>query len=349
MQRALYRFFRNYETRVHELSYLFWECTTRCNLHCRHCGSDCTVNSREKDMPLEDFLRAVDTIPATHRPKGFSVVLTGGEPLLRPDIEEVGRSLMRRKMPWGMVSNGYFYDAALQDRLLAAGMSALTISLDGMEESHNWMRGNPASFERAVSAIRTAARSKWLNFDVVTCVNKRTINELEQIFCLLQSFGVKQWRLFTIIPIGRAAKDPEMHLDDTEVRRMMDFIVEKRRSGGPMKVAFSCEGFLGKYDGAVRDNGFFCRAGVNIASILIDGRISACPNVDRDAFSQGSIYSDDFYKVWQEGFKPFRDRSWARRGICADCPVFRDCEGGGMHNWKAGLAGPLACNYQACK
>ena len=65
--RLLHRAFRANETAVHELNYLFWECTTRCNLHCRHCGSDCMAASEDIDMPLEDFLFALDTIPSKER------------------------------------------------------------------------------------------------------------------------------------------------------------------------------------------------------------------------------------------------------------------------------------------
>ena len=79
----LHRRFRDMEVRTHELNYLFWECTTRCNLHCRHCGSDCTAPGGEPDMPLEDFLRAFDTIPERERQPGFTVVVTGGEPALQ--------------------------------------------------------------------------------------------------------------------------------------------------------------------------------------------------------------------------------------------------------------------------
>ena len=97
MNPFLFRLFRNNETKVHELNYLFWECTTRCNLHCRHCGSDCSTVNREKDMPLADFLSALDTIPQTHRPKGFTVAITGGEPVLRPDLPDAGKNLKKLK------------------------------------------------------------------------------------------------------------------------------------------------------------------------------------------------------------------------------------------------------------
>ena len=351
MNPLLFRLFRDNETKVHELNYLFWECTTRCNFHCRHCGSDCSVLSREKDMPLEDFLKALDTIPKNHRPKDFSVVLTGGEPLMRPDIAEAGRQIRQRGFGWGMVSNGWFYDEQMHERLMAAGMGALTVSLDGLQESHDWMRGVPGSYAHAIKAIGIFAREPRLNADVVTCVNKRNLPELPQMYDLLKSLGVKQWRLFTIIPIGRAASDPQMHLSDEEFVSLMEFIRARReisdRAGNAcrMKVTFSCEGYLGRYEEKVRDVRYFCHAGVNIASVLIDGRICACPNIDRDRFSQGSIYEDNFYEVWQTRFQPFRDRSWARTGKCKDCKVWRDCLGNGMHNWHGESDEVLQCHY----
>lgn len=111
-----------------------------------------------------------------------------------------------------------------------------------------------------------------------------------------------------------------------------------------MKTTYSCEGYLGKYERVVRDNPFFCRAGVNIASVLIDGRISACPNIDRDAFSQGNIYSDNFWEVWQNGFEPFRHR--VPGGECVKCKKWRECLGGGMHNIAGDTLAPLKCDWK---
>lgn len=355
MNQFLFRLFRDYETRVHELSYLFWECTTRCNFHCRHCGSDCGMAEKEKDMPLEDFLKAIDTIPAKERPKNFCVVLTGGEPLLRPDIETIGRELRSRRIQWGMVSNGWLYDDDMHLRLIDAGMGAITVSLDGLEASHDWMRGIPGSYNRALRAISAFAKDPRLNSDVVTCVNKRNLSELPEIYGILKGLGLKQWRLFTIIPIGRAAKDPDMHLTDEEFVTLMEFIKQKREEGGPMTVTFSCEGYLGRYEEEVRPVRFFCHAGVNIASILIDGRICACPNIDRDRFSQGNIYQDNFFEVWDKRFQQFRDRSWARTGICAHCKEWKNCLGNGMHNHHGDSQDVLQCHYhktlcgQECK
>ena len=345
--RLLHRAFRANETAVHELNYLFWECTTRCNLHCRHCGSDCFAASHDVDMPLKDFLGAFDTIPREERANPFTVVLTGGEPLLRPDIAEVGRSLRCRHVSWGIVSNGWFYDEAKHRQLMDAGMGTLTISLDGLEESHDWMRGRPGSFARAERAIGlAAAEGPKLHFDVVTCVNRRNFHELEALHERLQVLGVRQWRIFTIIPIGRAAQDPDMHLTDGEFTALMDFIAAKRAEEGEgMTVTFSCEAYLGRYENRVREVPFFCHAGINIASVLIDGRICACPNIDRDAFSQGNIYEDNFWQVWQERFEPFRNRRWTRQGRCADCKVWRDCQGGGMHNWHGDCTEVLNCHY----
>ncbi len=344
MNSLLFRWFRDYETRVHELNYLFWECTTRCMLRCRHCGSDCSVQSREKDMPLEDFLRALDTIPADHRPRDFTVVLTGGEPLW-PDLAEAGREIRRRGFGWGMVTNGWCYDEAMHGKLMAAGMCSATVSLDGLEASHDWMRGIPGSYQRALRAIGIIAAEPRLNADVVTCVNQRNLAELPGIYEILKDSGVKQWRLFTIIPIGRAADDPEMQLTDAQFVSLMEFIRTRREEGGPMKVTFSCEGYLGKYEEKVRDVRYFCHAGINIASILIDGRICACPNIDRDRFSQGNIYADNFYQVWEQRFQPFRNRAWTRTGQCAHCPVWRNCLGNGMHNWHGPSGQVLQCHY----
>ena len=111
-----------------------------------------------------------------------------------------------------------------------------------------------------------------------------------------------------------------------------------------MSLSYSCEGFLGRYEGLVRDHFFACHAGITIASVLADGSISACPSIRSD-FSQGNIYHDDLWTVWNERYQPFRDRSWTRQGECADCCFFRYCLGSGMH-LRSPEGDLLFCHYQ---
>lgn len=325
----LYNSYRANEKRIHQLNYIFWECTLRCNLNCIHCGSDCTKDSLSDDMPREDFLKALDEITPDLEPHNTMIVLTGGEPILRRDIAEIGNELYKRGFPWGVVSNGMGMQKPMIEKLLDAGIRSMTISLDGLEESHNWLRGNAKSFKNAIEAIGILGGTEGLRYDVVTCANRRNINELNELYRLLLELGLKEWRIFTIFPIGRAIQHENLQLRPDEFKGLFDFIEEIRKEG-KIKLDYGCEGFLGDYEGRVRDNFFFCRAGVNVASILVDGSISACPSL-RDNFIQGNIYKDSFRDVWNNNYSMYRDRSWTKTGICKDCEFFGYCEGNGMH------------------
>lgn len=315
---------------LHPLEQLFWESTLRCNVQCLHCGSDCMSSDTTPDMPAEDFLHMLDTEVTPHvDPHKVLIIISGGEPLMRTDLAEVGKALYDRGYPWGMVTNGLALTEKRFRELRAAGLRTLTISLDGLEDDHVWLRQHPLAFEGACRAIRLCAAEKGLTWDVVTCVNQRTIDKLEQIRDLLWSLGARNWRVFGIDPMGRAAENEELILTDEQFQRMMDFIVTEREAG--RHVSYSCEGFLGDYEGKVRDYLYQCAAGVSVASVLIDGSISACTSV-RGKYYQGNIYKDSFWRVWEEEFKPYRDRSWMRQmEPCKDCKAFAFCEGNGMH------------------
>ena len=134
----LFRKYRSNAKKIHQLDYIFWECTLRCNLNCLHCGSDCTKESAVKDMPVADFIAAIDDIKSIVNPNKTMIVFTGGEPLMRNDIEICGKQLYDRGFPWGLVSNGLHVTKQRLNSLLQAGLRAVTISLDG-----KWKTGCP--------------------------------------------------------------------------------------------------------------------------------------------------------------------------------------------------------------
>lgn len=325
----LYKKYKKNESKIHTLRYILWECTLRCNLNCIHCGSDCKKDTSVKDMPVEDFIKAIERVELIVNPNKTMIVLTGGEALVREDIERIGIKLYEKGFPWGIVTNGMLLNKQRLQSLLNSGLRAITISLDGLEESHNWLRGNKKSFKNAISAIRLLLKIAELKYDVVTCVNRRNYKELKQVRDLLIDLGVKEWRIFTIFPIGRAKENDLLQLTSIEFKELFDFIKQTREEK-QIKLNYGCEGFLGNYEREVRDDFFFCRAGINIASILADGSISACPNL-RDNFIQGNIYQDNFAEVWTNRFEIFRDRNWTKTNLCSDCEFYKYCEGNGMH------------------
>ncbi|MBN2781175.1 MAG: TIGR04133 family radical SAM/SPASM protein, partial [Candidatus Marinimicrobia bacterium] len=300
----LFRLYRRNRARLHPLNYLFWECTLRCNLNCVHCGSDCSKEMQTPDMPLADFLKVLDTVTPHVDPHKTTVVLTGGEPTLRPDLAEIGEAITRREYPWGMVTNAYALTPALFSRLMAAGLRSLTISLDGLESEHDWFRGRSGSYERALNAIRIAAQTPGLVFDVATCVHQRNIDSLPRMRSMFEDLGLKRWRLFIVFPKGRAKDNPELQLNREQFRYVYDFIVETRKQGKILANA-GCEGFLGDYELEARSYPFFCQAGIHIGSVLVDGSISACPSLRAD-YIQGNIYRDDFWNVWDTRFQIMR-------------------------------------------
>ncbi len=337
---------RETEISLHELTYLFWESTLRCNLNCIHCGSDCNQKSDYPDMPLADFIKVTEKIKRHYNPEKVMVVITGGEPLLRQDLASCGLQLIEQGFNWGIVTNGVLLSKSRLNNLLQAGLSSITVSLDGLSESHNWMR-NADVYDKVISSIAFIAQHDKLVFDVVTCVNKRNINELSLLKELLISLHVKKWRLFTVSPIGRAQNNPELKISENEFAELMEFIKTSRKENR-IDVNYECEGFVGNYELEVRKGLYFCRAGINIASVLIDGSISACPNIDR-RYAQGNIYKDDFLDVWQNKFAIMRQRNWMQCGECTACEVFNWCTGNGMHLRDFETNNVLTCQYNILK
>ncbi len=330
------------QRRLHDLTYIFFELTQRCNLNCRHCGSDCSRDVSQPDLPLQSVLNVLDDVRQNHDPSRITVALTGGEPLLYPHFFGLGRAITELGFPWGMVTNGWTWDEARVEAAKAAGMCTVTVSLDGPPHTHDWLRGRAGSFEKAANTLGLLTKASWIQkVDVVTCVHRRNLHQLDEIRSLLEGMGVKHWRLFTVSPIGRAQNDPDLILDKEGFQTLMAWTRENRNTPGP-RVTYSESGYLGACDTEVRDQPFFCRAGVNVAGIMSDGAILACPNIDR-RYAQGNINTDSFCEVWEQGYQVFRDRSWMKTGECVDCADWKKCQGNSFHLRDASTGETRVC------
>lgn len=332
------------ERREHRLRYLFWETTRACNLRCRHCGSDCAAPV-SGELTGEEMKGVFKSIAGAYDARSIMVAATGGEPLLRKDLFDVMGYAHGLGFSWGIVTNGMLVDPGIVGQCRDAGMGTVTVSVDGLKATHEFIRKG-GSFERAIGALRLFGESG--HFRVVqatTCASQYNVDELQGLYELFRGMGVDEWRLLTVSPIGRARGDPKFRLEPGQLRSLLDFIAGKRLAGG-MRVTFEEEGFLGvEYEGRVRDALFYCPAGINIAGIMADGGIGACPSLPAELV-QGNVRKDDFREVWETRYGVMRDPGWRHAGPCGGCAWWEFCRGNSLHLWDFQKGMPAVCHLR---
>lgn len=316
---------------IHQLSYIFLELTNRCNLSCLHCGSDCVYNPEVEDLDFDAVLSTMKEIASKYDPHKITVVLSGGEPLTYPRVFELGNELTKLQFPWGMVTNGYAWTDRAFELAKKARMTTVSVSLDGMEKQHDWLRNVEGSFKHSVATIRRLVEDPFYQaMDVITCVHQNNLEDLDELRDLLIELGVKHWRFFTIAPIGRARKIESMFLPPKMYHQLMNKILAYKELG-QIDVNLSESGYLGPIlERQVRNHDWFCMAGISVSGIMVNGDILACPNIDR-RFAQGNIHRDSFVDVWENRYKEYRNRDWMKTGVCKDCNRWAWCQGGPLH------------------
>jgi radical SAM protein with 4Fe4S-binding SPASM domain len=332
------------EIKSFHLQYLFLEITKKCNLNCLHCGSDCSKDQQSPELTTESWFKIIDYVKQQFT-ENVAFVITGGEPLMHPDILSIGTHIRQNNMRWGMVTNGMLLNSNKLNELMQAGISSITVSLDGIKESHNWLRNSPGAFDRAIDAIRITANSTIPYKDVVSCVSPANLTHLDSIARLLIENGIKNWRLFRIFPSGRAQTNELLHLSYEQTQTLLTWITLNRNTyfKKGLKINLSCEGWVPfDLDRQLRDNPFFCRSGINTASILSDGTITGCSNNSK-GFFVGNILTDNFAHVWRKKFDIFREKKWLQDTYCAKCGHYNLCKGGSIHLWEMGCSEPNFC------
>lgn len=315
------------------LDFLFLELTLRCNERCVHCGSRCgEVESAE--MPKEVYFRFLEKIRKDFAERLPMLCITGGEPLLRKDFFEIMAYASELGFHWGMTSNGTLIDDAAAEKLEACGMRTISVSIDGLPETHDRFRGTPGGYAAAMRGIEALLRrGSFAHVQVTTIVHQQNLGELPALYGIMEGMPLDSWRVSTIEPIGRARMHPELLLTPQEIGQVLDFIREKRSLG--MDVQFGCNHYLGlAYEHEVRDWYFRCNAGVSVASVMVNGDIGSCLDIERRPETvEGNILRDDFTEVWKHGFRYFRQSLSDRSSVCRTCKDREFCRGGSFHSW----------------
>ena len=321
------------------LRWLFFELTNRCNLRCLHCGSACT--GQGQSLTLADVEKALRSV----RSEQPMICLTGGEPLLHPDFFTIAGLIRSMGLYWGMTTNATLIDETAAKRLTEVGMSTVSVSLDGLEPSHDALRQKKGAWRLALRGLKCLMREGF-EPQVTTVVHRDNIGELDALYRLLCETGIKSWRLINVEPIGRACESSELLLTPAAFAFLLSYIREKRFAPDcPMEVTFGCSHYLGvETERMVRDHYFLCGAGILVASIRSNGDICACLDVEnRSELVQGNIRRDDILEIWHNGFQSFRRDRTADCAKCLACPDRFLCGGDSAHTWDYENRRPLLC------
>lgn len=315
-----------------ELRYLFIEVTQRCNERCVHCGSRCGEGAAE-EVPIGKLLEVLEEVAERTGGAKPMLCITGGEPLLRADLFELMSAATEMGFRWGMTTNGTLITPEVARCLAESGMRTVSVSLDGLPATNDRFRARAGAYDEALAGVRNLLEVDFEHVQVTTVVHKWNIRELEAMFDELDGVDIDSWRLTSIEPIGRALERPALMLDASDWRRLMSFVAEKRAQGWP--VLFGCCHYLGEqWELEARDAYFLCNAGIYVESIMANGDIGSCLDIERRSETvMGNVYRDDLMDVWENGFGSLRrDRSEIDRR-CAGCGEREFCAGGSWHSF----------------
>ena len=334
-----------------QLKNLFLEVTSRCNAKCEHCGSSCGDNKIDYEIELKYIKKALKEVAEKYDASKILLNVTGGEPLLRKDLFEMMDYATDLGFHWGITTNGILINKTMADKLKKHKLDTISISIDGLKETHELFRKIPGAFDKIIEGIKLLQKNDYLKcLQVTTVANKKNFDELEDIYQLMLDLGIKDWRLVNCDPIGRAEHDENLLLDNKQLKKLIDFIIEKRAED-KINVSYGCSHYLGAdYEKEPRGFYFMCMTGLTVGSILSNGDIAVCPNVERrKELIQGNIKKDSFVDVWENKFEEYRHKRVTTNEECRKCSEYKFCRGDSFHTWDFEKNKPKLCFYKILK
>jgi heme b synthase len=340
-----------------QLRLVAWETTRNCNLSCVHCRASATCGPYEGEMDTQAAFRLLGQIAEVDRP---IVILTGGEPLLRPDIfdiAEYGTSLGLRMV---MAPNGTLVTAQTAAKMAKAGIRRISISLDGATaERHDAFRGVPGAFEGALSGIKRA-KAAGIEFQINTTVTKTNLDQIPRILTLAETLGAVAHHIFLLVPTGRGKYIVDQEIDAREYEETLNWfydqrdktrlqlkatcaphyhrILRQRAKAENKTVTFHSHGL----DAVTRG----CLAGSGFCFISHRGVVQPCGFLDLNC---GDVSRQPFGEIWRNSaqLKTLRDANQLK-GKCGVCEYRRLCGGCRARAYEASgdfMAAEPLCSY----
>jgi radical SAM protein with 4Fe4S-binding SPASM domain len=314
--------------------FIQWHLTERCNLRCAHCYQEAGPGGQE--LPFQEIVavieEAADMLAAWRDAYGInfspSFHVTGGEPLLHPNLPAILAEMKRRQFAVFLLSNGTLITEAWADKLAALEIDGVQISLEGPAQIHENIRG-PGSFAAAVSGARNlvAAGVKVIFNATLSRLNAASFLDLVP---LSLSLGVQELGFARLVPSGRGEALLDQMLSPEELKKLYREVLSIEVSGldvgsgdplaNQMNLAAAPEAGEGDtfpYGG--------CAAGISGLTLLPDGTILPCRRLP---VPLGNVRRDRLREIWATSpvLDALRDKT-RYPGKCGSCPRWAQCRG----------------------
>ncbi len=335
------------ETITPSLQLVAWEITRSCNLFCAHCRGSSTYSDYEDELSTEECFRLIDEILEVGRP---IIILTGGEPLVRPDVLQIAKYAVNKGLRVVMGTNGTLITHEMATKLKDVPISRLAISVDfPVANLQDDFRGQTGAFEAAMAGIASAHQA-GIPVQINSTITKLNVHYLEELLSLSLKAGAVAFHPFLLVPTGRGKSLQSVELSPEQYEEVLNWIYDKqlelgermffkptdaphylrivkqrqkqRRGNGkpsPEKPAA-----ISRHDPA---NSITrgCLAGTGFCFISHQGRVQGCGYLDVEA---GNIRTQPFSQIWADStlFNDLRDLSNIK-GKCGVCEYKRICGG----------------------
>jgi radical SAM protein with 4Fe4S-binding SPASM domain len=340
-------------------AYVVWELTLACDHACRHCGSRAVV-AREQELTTAQALSLVTELAELG---AREVVLIGGEAYLHDGFLEIVSALRDAGIVPVMTTGGAGITPELARDMIRAGMSRVSVSVDGLQQRHDAMRAKAGSFVQATAALGHL-RDAGLDISANTNLNRTNQQDLEGLYEHLHRQGVRSWQIQLTAPLGRAADHPEMLLQPYDLLELLPRIDRLKQRGwreGMLLMPGNNLGFFGPEELRLRsqrpgDGDSFggCQAGRFVMGIESDGAVKGCPSLPTAAYVGGKVAGGTTVReIWNGSpalhFTRGAVELW---GACASCEYAEVCRGGCNFTAHAFFGRPgnnPYCHYRARK
>jgi len=346
------------ESKGSQLRLVAWEITRNCNLSCVHCRAAATNGPYEGELDTAACLRLLDQIaevgPAI-------VILTGGEPLLRPDIFEVATYGTSKGLKMVMAPNGTLITKENAEKMAASGIRRISISLDGAtREKHDLFRGVKGAFDAALSGIANA-KAAGIEFQINTTITQTNLDEIPRIQDLAIKLGAVAHHIFLLVPTGRGKYIADKAINAEEYEETLNWFYDQRENT-PLQLKATCAPHYyrilrqrAKKDGktvSFQTHGLDavtrgCLGGTGFCFISHTGIVQPCGFLQLNC---GDITQTSFSTIWNSSEVFLSLRNYDNlKGKCGKCGYRKVCGGCRARAFEATgdyLAEEPLCLYQ---